>query len=946
MATVGYVGATGDKEIDGLLSGYRWNGTLTYSFPDSASDYSAGYAYSEPLYGFAQVSAAQQTVVHRAMALVTQYTNLTVQYSGTDGADIRIAQSSEANPTAYAYYPDSNEGGDIWFGNSYNYRSPTLGNYSYLTHIHELGHALGLKHSHEIEGPGNTALPSAHDSLEYTVMSYRAYTGQSVNTGYANETYGFPTTFMMNDIRALQQMYGADFTTQSSDTVYSWSNTTGEWFIDGVGQGRPGGVNAPASANVILMTVWDGDGNDTYDFSNYTTGVTVDLRPGAYSVTSAAQTAYLGDGHSAKGSVYNAYLYGGDARSYIENAIGGTSNDTLVGNAVSNQLDGGAGNDTLTGGTGSDVFIFRSAYGADIVTDFSVGFDQVDLGDLSGFDDFGSVLAVASQVGADALLSFGIGLSLKLLNVTFGMLTADDFLFDGIAADDGIPNEAPTDITLDNASVNENGAGLIVGGITVADMDDTGFDFDVSDNRFEVTGTTGNYVLKLVSGISLDFETEPSVDVTVIATDNGGLSVSESFSIAVNDIGGATITGTTGRDTINATRTVRGQLNATNEDDIINAGAGADSVWGLAGNDVIDGGTGDDYLSGDDGNDRLIGGLGADRLYGGAGDDVFVMGGTEAASDTIVGGGGTDMIEVTGAGAITLSRFSSSALSIEAWVGNGEGVLGTARNDILDFSNIQSPSGLSYVDGGAGNDLITGTVLNDVLRGGAGNDMIIGGDGSDHITGGAGIDTFDGGAGDDTFVFGGTDGTKDVMRGGSGLDTVEITGTADVTLARFDAGLWSIDAWHGNGAGVLGTRSADLLDFSGLTDVSGLSFLDGGDGNDKIVGTYGADIIRGGTGNDTLAGSYGDDVLSGGRGNDRFIVAAGGGNDIITDFEAGARAGDVLIMDRSVFANLESLLASSSQVGADVVIAAPLGDTLTLQNVMLTNLYANDFSFV
>ena len=52
------------------------------------------------------------------------------------------------------------------------------------------------------------------------------------------------------------------------------------------------------------------------------------------------------------------------------------------------------------------------------------------------------------------------------------------------------------------------------------------------------------------------------------------------------------------------------------------------------------------------------------------------------------------------------------------------------------------------------------------------------------------------------------------------------------------------------------------------------------------------------------------------------------------------------ISGRSVFADLESLLAASSQVGADVVIAAPLGDTLTLQNVMLTNLYANDFSFV
>jgi hypothetical protein len=101
-------------------------------------------------------------------------------------------------------------------------------------------------------------------------MSYRSYVG-GPTTGYTNETYGFPTTYMMNDIRALQEMYGADFTTNSSNTVYKWSPTTGEFFIDGVAQGQPGGAGAPASANIVFMTVWDGGGNDTYDFSNYTT---------------------------------------------------------------------------------------------------------------------------------------------------------------------------------------------------------------------------------------------------------------------------------------------------------------------------------------------------------------------------------------------------------------------------------------------------------------------------------------------------------------------------------------------------------------------------------------------------------------------------------------------------------------------------------------------------
>ena len=141
MATVTSVGATGNQDIDGLLSGLKWSGTLTYSFPDSSSDYGAGYGYGEPLAaGFSQVSAMQQQAVHAIMDQIADYTNLTIEFAGTNGADIRLAQSSAANPTSYAYYPGSNEGGDVWFGTQYDYRSPTLGTYEYLTHIHEIGH--------------------------------------------------------------------------------------------------------------------------------------------------------------------------------------------------------------------------------------------------------------------------------------------------------------------------------------------------------------------------------------------------------------------------------------------------------------------------------------------------------------------------------------------------------------------------------------------------------------------------------------------------------------------------------------------------------------------------------------------------------------------------------------------------------------------------------------
>ncbi|WP_439398216.1 M10 family metallopeptidase C-terminal domain-containing protein [Bradyrhizobium sp. PMVTL-01] len=360
MATSVSISATNNAEIDGLLSGYRWTGTISYSFPDSPSDYSNPYSggSSEPTSsGFASAPTQMQAAINYAIGLILGYTNAAIQYNGTGSADIMIAQSPSANPTSYAYYPGNYaSGGDIWFGTQYNYSLAKLGNYYFTTALHELGHAFGLKHSQEAGGPANVAVPSAHDDSEYTVMSYRSYVGASTTSGYTNESYGYPQTYMANDILALQTMYGANYTTQSGSTVYTWNPTTGQEFINGVGQLAPGG-GAGGSANRIYETVWDGGGVDTYDLSNYTTNLSINLNPGASSLFSATQLANLGDGHYASGNVYNAYLYNNDARSYIDNAIGGSGNDTIIGNAIANTLNGGSGNDTISGGGGNDTII-------------------------------------------------------------------------------------------------------------------------------------------------------------------------------------------------------------------------------------------------------------------------------------------------------------------------------------------------------------------------------------------------------------------------------------------------------------------------------------------------------------------------------------------------------------------------------------------------------------
>ena len=360
MATAVNVSATNNAEIDGLLSGYKWTGTINYSFPDSPSDYSNPYygGSSEPSStGFASAPTQMQAAINYAIGLIRGYTNATIQYNGTGSGDIMVAQSPSANPTSYAYYPGNySAGGDVWFGTQYDYSLAKLGNYYFTTALHELGHAFGLKHSQETGGPANVAVPSAHDDSEYTVMSYRSYVGASTTSGYTNESYGYPQTYMANDILALQTMYGANYTTQNGNTVYTWNATTGQEFINGVGQLAPGG-GAGGSANRIYETVWDGGGVDTYDLSNYTTNLSINLNPGASSVFSSVQLAYLGDGHYASGNVYNAYLFNGDLRSYIDNATGGSGNDTIIGNAIANVLNGGAGNDTITGGGGNDTII-------------------------------------------------------------------------------------------------------------------------------------------------------------------------------------------------------------------------------------------------------------------------------------------------------------------------------------------------------------------------------------------------------------------------------------------------------------------------------------------------------------------------------------------------------------------------------------------------------------
>src|SRR5262249_37836292 len=158
--------------------------------------------------------------------------------------------------------------------------------------------------------------------------------------------------------------------------------------------------------------------------------------------------------------------------------------------------------------------------------------------------------------------------------------------------------------------------------------------------------------------------------------------------------------------------------------------------------------------------------------------------------------------------------------------------------------------------------------------------------------GGRGDDQVFGGAGDDRLIWNPGD-DSDLIEGGDGTDTVEINGgnvaevfstTAHRTRGRFDRlspAPFSLDIGRAEKLVLNANTGNDSFSASGNLAPLIQITVDGGPGDDILLGSNGDDILRGGEGNDFIDGRQGNDMIFLGEGNDTFQWDPGDGNDTV-----------------------------------------------------------------
>lgn len=572
--------------------------------------------------------------------------------------------------------------------------------------------------------------------------------------------------------------------------------------------------------------------------------------------------------------------------------------------------------DIIAGLTGvTDVTVYMNADG------FVVIEADNDIAENIGINITGhrvSAVDITYDVGPDGTQTGGAGLS----DFSFSVPVAADYIVEGTADDDLIDGVYADDPQGDKVDNNDNGAGnnndSIVAGagndtIRAGAGDDTilggdgediitdsaGDDFAVGGegrDTFEYTTITGNDTViggelndttATNSGDKLNAH-ESVNDLTVVFSGNEAGTMSDgtgtvTFSEIEHVLGGQ------GNDSIDAS--------ASNIQQIIDGGEGADTLSGGGGNDIIAMGQTQDFSATDGDNDTLVltNSFGNDTIEGfevptalGGGvfsgnDQVDVTaltdgGGVPVTTDVVVvsdtnGDGTGDAILIFPNGeSITLLGVGVSDVSSQAQLA----ALGIPQPAVPDYI-VEGTEAGELINPGYGGDPDGDQVDNNDHSDGSNDDSIQAGGGDDTIGSGVGDDTVDAGTGDD-IVYAETG--DDYVIGGLGNDSLFGEAGADTLLG-------------GDGADSLdGGADADQLTGGEGNDTlwgqDGNDTLDGGVGDDFLNGGNEDDLIRGGDGNDWLEGWYGNDTIEGGAGNDFIdadndsdLVYAGDGDDTV-----------------------------------------------------------------
>lgn len=554
------------------------------------------------------------------------------------------------------------DSGDFW-----NAASLQPGGYAYAILAHEIGHGLGLAHPHDNGGgseimDGVTA-PNVTGDYDlnqgiYTTMTYNDGWPfePGVNTqwqpGASTFAYGWQAGPMALDIAALQRKYGSNPDHNGGDTVYVLPNS-----------------NASGTA---FTAIWDTGGTDTIRY-NGARDVTISLIAATldYSWTGGGDPSYA---NGVRGGFTIA------AGVVIENAIGGSGDDWLVGNSAHNILDGGAG---------SDLADYQSESGALSITlngasDATVYVDSVAEDILRNIEELAGGAAGDIFTG-DAANNWFIGGGGK------------DTL-DGGAGSDWASYREKTGavvVALDGA----NWVDVSVGGVVedrIRNIENIkggwGNDRLTGDAQANILwGMDGNDTLK--GGAGND------------SLDGGGGVDTGDFADAVTKIV-VTLNNGAGTATIGTQQVTL---------------AGIEDLWGGSAGDALTGDGGANTLFGNGGNDTLNGGAGNDTLKGGAG------------NDSLVGGTGIDIADFS-------DKTAKVTLTLKS--GAGSATIGTEKDALTGIEWLAGGSAGDALTGDTGANKIWGNGGADTLVGGSGNDTLYGGAGSDRLDGGAGADRF------------------------------------------------------------------------------------------------------------------------------------------------------------------------------------------------------------